>query len=141
MPKINVYLPDDLAEDVRKHELPVSAICQAALKKEIEKVQTKETTGMEEITVDLGDQGRSWRESFVGRWLVHEHPGVEVLGIALTKRGKFAVYTYNDLHGVGFLDVYDSLAEIAQDNDRFPEELIAEAAGELGEDYVIRRDI
>ena len=31
MPKINVYLPDDLAEAVRAAELPVSAICQRAL--------------------------------------------------------------------------------------------------------------
>jgi ATP-dependent Clp protease ATP-binding subunit ClpC len=31
MPKINVYLPDDLAEQVRAAKLPVSAICQAAL--------------------------------------------------------------------------------------------------------------
>lgn len=32
MPKINVYLPDDLAAEVRQRALPVSAICQAALR-------------------------------------------------------------------------------------------------------------
>jgi ATP-dependent Clp protease ATP-binding subunit ClpA len=31
MPKISVYLPDDLAERVREAQLPVSSICQAAL--------------------------------------------------------------------------------------------------------------
>src|SRR4051794_38209363 len=31
MPKINVYLPDDLAAAVREAGLPVSAICQRAL--------------------------------------------------------------------------------------------------------------
>jgi ATP-dependent Clp protease ATP-binding subunit ClpA len=31
MPKISVYLPDDLAERVRNAQLPVSSICQAAL--------------------------------------------------------------------------------------------------------------
>ncbi len=31
MPKINVYLPDDLAEAVREAGVPVSAVCQAAL--------------------------------------------------------------------------------------------------------------
>jgi ATP-dependent Clp protease ATP-binding subunit ClpC len=31
MPKINVYLPDDLAEAVKEADMPVSAICQAAL--------------------------------------------------------------------------------------------------------------
>jgi ATP-dependent Clp protease ATP-binding subunit ClpA len=33
MPKINVYLPDDLAEAVREAQLPVSGICQAALER------------------------------------------------------------------------------------------------------------
>src|SRR5438045_3375467 len=31
MPKINVYLPDDLAEAVRASGVPVSAVCQRAL--------------------------------------------------------------------------------------------------------------
>ena len=31
MPKVNVYLPDKLAESVRAAELPISAICQRAL--------------------------------------------------------------------------------------------------------------
>src|SRR5437773_4736367 len=31
MPKINVYLPDDLAEAVREANIPVSAVCQRAL--------------------------------------------------------------------------------------------------------------
>lgn len=32
MPKINVYLPDDLAAEVKQAQLPVSAICQRALR-------------------------------------------------------------------------------------------------------------
>ena len=35
MPKINVYLPDDLATAVREAHLPVSAICQAALERAV----------------------------------------------------------------------------------------------------------
>jgi post-segregation antitoxin (ccd killing protein) len=31
MPKINVYLPDDLAAAVRAADVPVSAVCQPAL--------------------------------------------------------------------------------------------------------------
>jgi post-segregation antitoxin (ccd killing protein) len=31
MPKINVYLPDDLATAVRAANIPVSAVCQKAL--------------------------------------------------------------------------------------------------------------
>lgn len=38
MPKINVYLPDALAEAVREAQLPVSSICQAALETAIQRV-------------------------------------------------------------------------------------------------------
>src|SRR3954452_20250865 len=33
MPKINVYLPDELATAVKEAQVPVSAICQAALER------------------------------------------------------------------------------------------------------------
>ena len=39
MPKINVYLPDALAEAVKEAQLPVSSICQAALETAIQRVQ------------------------------------------------------------------------------------------------------
>jgi ATP-dependent Clp protease ATP-binding subunit ClpC len=38
MPKINVYLPDELAAAVKDADLPVSAICQAALQKAVSDV-------------------------------------------------------------------------------------------------------
>jgi ATP-dependent Clp protease ATP-binding subunit ClpC len=38
MPKINVYLPDDLAEAVRDAQVPVSAICQTALQRAVRDV-------------------------------------------------------------------------------------------------------
>jgi ATP-dependent Clp protease ATP-binding subunit ClpA len=37
MPKINVYLPDDLAEAVRAARIPVSAVCQRALEDALQK--------------------------------------------------------------------------------------------------------
>jgi ATP-dependent Clp protease ATP-binding subunit ClpA len=45
MPKINVYLPDDLAEAVRETGVPVSAICQRALDRAVRRV-----TALREIT-------------------------------------------------------------------------------------------
>ena len=39
MPKINVYLPDALADAVREAQLPVSSICQAALESALQQVQ------------------------------------------------------------------------------------------------------
>jgi ATP-dependent Clp protease ATP-binding subunit ClpA len=38
MPKINVYLPDDLAAAVREAQLPVSGVCQAALERAVRDV-------------------------------------------------------------------------------------------------------
>jgi ATP-dependent Clp protease ATP-binding subunit ClpA len=38
MPKINVYLPDELAEAVKYAQIPVSAICQAALERAVREV-------------------------------------------------------------------------------------------------------
>lgn len=38
MPKVNVYLPDDLAESVKDAGLPVSAICQRALEQSVKRV-------------------------------------------------------------------------------------------------------
>ncbi|WP_250037059.1 Clp protease N-terminal domain-containing protein [Paractinoplanes maris] len=40
MPKINVYLPDDLAEAVRETGVPVSAICQRALDQAVRRITT-----------------------------------------------------------------------------------------------------
>lgn len=40
MPKINVYLPDDLAAAVKAADLPVSAICQKALREAVVLVST-----------------------------------------------------------------------------------------------------
>lgn len=38
MPKINVYLPDDLAEAVRETNVPVSAVCQRALEQAVRRI-------------------------------------------------------------------------------------------------------
>jgi ATP-dependent Clp protease ATP-binding subunit ClpC len=38
MPKINVYLPDDLAEAVRVSGIPISAVCQRALEEAVRRV-------------------------------------------------------------------------------------------------------
>ena len=38
VPKINVYLPDELAEAVRDAHIPVSAVCQAALERSVREI-------------------------------------------------------------------------------------------------------
>src|SRR6478752_5746313 len=44
MPKINVYLPDELAAAVKDADLPVSAICQSALQKAVGDVTSARAT-------------------------------------------------------------------------------------------------
>lgn len=51
MPKINVYLPDELAEAVKESGVPVSAICQRALEQAVRRV-----TAIRETTLGDTDQ-------------------------------------------------------------------------------------
>ncbi|HJQ45772.1 MAG TPA: Clp protease N-terminal domain-containing protein [Amycolatopsis sp.] len=52
MPKINVYLPDDLAERVKATGVPVSAICQRALEQSVRRVTTIRATVLGDLEVD-----------------------------------------------------------------------------------------
>jgi ATP-dependent Clp protease ATP-binding subunit ClpA len=52
VPKINVYLPDDLAQAVREMEVPVSAICQRALEASVRRVTAIRQATLGEVTLD-----------------------------------------------------------------------------------------
>ncbi|HEX4703332.1 MAG TPA: Clp protease N-terminal domain-containing protein [Pseudonocardiaceae bacterium] len=52
MPKINVYLPDDLAEAVKEAGLPVSPICQRALEAAVRRVAGIRETARLDLTLD-----------------------------------------------------------------------------------------
>ncbi|TCO48820.1 Clp protease N-terminal domain-containing protein [Actinocrispum wychmicini] len=49
MPKINVYLPDDLAEAVKESGVPVSAICQRALEQSVKRVSAIRAVALAEL--------------------------------------------------------------------------------------------
>ncbi|GAA5200534.1 hypothetical protein GCM10023322_78570 [Rugosimonospora acidiphila] len=49
MPKINVYLPDELAEAVRDSGVPVSAICQRALEQAVRRVTAIRETALGDL--------------------------------------------------------------------------------------------
>src|SRR5690348_14567617 len=55
MPKINVYLPDDLAEAVREARLPVSAVCQRALEDALRQTTAASETARSFEQPDDGD--------------------------------------------------------------------------------------
>jgi ATP-dependent Clp protease ATP-binding subunit ClpC len=50
MPKINVYLPDDLAEAVREAGIPVSAVCQRALEYAVRRVTAIRETALTDLS-------------------------------------------------------------------------------------------
>ena len=47
MPKINVYLPDELAQAVKEAGVPVSAVCQRALEQAVRRVTAIRETALE----------------------------------------------------------------------------------------------
>lgn len=49
MPKINVYLPDELAEAVKASGVPVSAVCQRALEQAVRRVTAIRQTALGEL--------------------------------------------------------------------------------------------
>jgi hypothetical protein len=100
---------------------------------------------MADITVEVGDRNDNrWDEVFTGRWLIE--PSDEnrfgqdagaAYGIALTKRGKIAVYCFHvNERFPPSLDVVDSLDDLD-----LAEEALAMAAAAMGEKRVVRRDI
>lgn len=52
MPKINVYLPDDLADAVRDTGVPVSAVCQRALEQAVRRITAIRDTTLAELDAD-----------------------------------------------------------------------------------------
>ncbi len=52
MPKINVYLPDDLADAVKEMGVPVSAICQRALEASVRRVTAIRKAALGDVTLD-----------------------------------------------------------------------------------------
>ena len=144
MPEVKVDLPDELAEQVRKRDLPVSAICQRALRAEVSHLLTIEQAAG--IIVQVGEPAVDM--GFRGRWLVEPHPdrtqaGLEegaYWGVALTKRGRIAVYrAHVNKEQPASLSDYDTLDNAIADD--LPEGIIAMAKKALGEADVVWRDI
>lgn len=148
MPKINVYLPDDLADEVRRYQLPVSAICQQALLERISKMKaTTDAPGFTTLTVETGDERRR-TEKFTGYWVIE--PGDDqrssdpqadagtCYGVARTAKGRVAVYTYHVNDGFpAVLRAYDDIDDAIADG--LPWDIADRFRGEEGQ--VVYRDI
>jgi ATP-dependent Clp protease ATP-binding subunit ClpC len=93
MPKINVYLPDDLAESVKEAGLPVSAICQRALEQSAKRVSAIRAVVLGDLS---GEDPTAGLTSFTQR-------ARDVLKLAITAardRGAVEVGTSDVLHGL-----------------------------------------
>ena len=144
MPTINIDLPEELANKVKAWDLPVSAICQRALRAEISHRQPiEQAVG---IIVQVGSPAVDI--GFRGRWLVEPdadktQAGLEegaYWGVALTKRGRIAVYrAHVNKEWPASLSDYDTLDNAIEDD--LPEGIIAMAKKALAEGHVIWRDI
>lgn len=143
---MNISVPDELAEQVRTLKIPISETCQRALRNAVESATLRDTSGMSEITVEVGDPPA--KVGFIGRWLIEPDPGRHTLGgmyygVALTQRGRIAVYAAHAARALrAALNDFDSLSE-AEKSGALPSEAASVAAGRLAttEDRVIWRDI
>ncbi len=93
MPKINVYLPDDLAEAVKESGVPVSAICQRALEQSVKRLNAIRAAA-------LGDM--SGTDLTVGLTNFTQRAR-DVITLALTRareRGVVEIGTQDFLHGL-----------------------------------------
>jgi Post-segregation antitoxin CcdA len=146
--RMNISVPDDLAAAVRELDLPISAVCQAALRAEVDNiVAVAKGASMRPITVETGEPAVTQR--FTGRWLVEpDREGTRsrdardkdaYWGVALTRRGRFAIYVaHRDDRWPARLNDYDTLDEAFK---HAPRDIIDRAAAELGETQVVWRDI
>jgi hypothetical protein len=149
VPKVNVYLADTLAEQVRSLQLPVSAICQRALAQEVHRMDALQKLNgkIELLEVDMRDEERSWEISFDGVWLIGPGDGVRSsdeyadagaeFSVALTRKGQLAVYVRhcNDRWAPTF-NVFPTL-----DDAELPDDIAALVASDLGIHRPIYMDI
>lgn len=57
MPRLQVYLPDELYEQLKSHDLPASELLQTAVRAELERRQASDATDryLAELTADVGE--------------------------------------------------------------------------------------
>jgi hypothetical protein len=135
----------------------VSGLIADALRRYVEEEEQKEQMDMETIEVELaGRRGFGWEETsydaqFVGQWLLNPdpdetrtgEPGYDAgayYGVALTQRGKIAVYVRHCNDGFApELHTYSSFEEAERDGE--PADILAMASGAMGAGYVRKLDI
>ena|SRR5215831_7906021 len=145
--RMNISVPDTLAQEVRERNLPISAVCQRALSAEVDRLRSLETAREEMGPIEVMVGPADLRVGFTGRWLIDEsftdeegYDAAAYWSVAQTQKGRIAVFKEHasDMYPPQ-LDDYDSLDQAAKDG--VPEDIIQKAATVLGEHRVLWRDI
>lgn len=137
---MTIYVPDDLAADVKTElgDSNVSAICQDALRAELDRVRARAKITEEGFArVEAYDSKRDREIAFQGREIGYASHWDQTA--YLTPKGAIAVYSAER----GELWTYTDYQEFLGDPDEpnHPDEMIAQVADALGEKYVEELDI
>ena len=131
MPKINVYLPDDLAAAVRAADVPVSAVCQRALADAVQVIQ-KARKGIAALRNPQFDPGS--HPQFAARLVNRMTPRLRQ-ALALARDASATTHLVTTRHLLlGIVDEHDNMAvrllqSLGQDVD-----MIRDAAEQLDSD-------
>lgn len=154
MPNKTIYVREtdmELWEKAEEHAgKSLSSLLTEALRHYLEEIESRED-GMEAIVVWLGEGELAREAEFVGRWLLEpdedetrtgeaDHDAGAYYGVALTQRGKIAVYCAHCNDGwAPRLNVYDSFDDAGRNY--IPKDILASAASAAGMDYRQKMDI
>jgi ATP-dependent Clp protease ATP-binding subunit ClpA len=124
MPKINVYLPDDLADAVREAGVPVSAICQRALESAVRRMTAVRRAALDELDpARLADQMVAFTPRLVS---------VLALAVERAKAAGAATVTTGDLLAGTLAEGANLACQILQTMDVAPAVLTAPDTAEPG---------
>lgn len=132
---MTIYVPDDLAAEVKAElgDSNVSAICQTALRTELNRVRAHATIAEKGFErVEVFDEKRERDVAFQGRELGYTEYWEQTA--YLTPKGAIAVYSADKQQ----LWIYDSYPEFTGNA---PDDLLAQVADALGEKHVEELDI
>lgn len=139
---MTIYVPDELAAEVKAEmgDQNISAICQAALRKELDRVKARADLAAEGFErVQVYESRRRRNVAFKGRRLGEFGDDPYTWSVYLTPKNSIAVY-YDDSDDRSELDVYETYEQFIADKD-LPDELLASVANALGEEYAEELDI
>ena len=125
--RTTIYLPDDLAGQVKQANINVSAVCQEALRRELDMLETLKATAR--VEVELEERSVAFQGTEVA---YAEHKDTTFY---VTARGAVAVYSGENLS----LDLQPNFAAFAKEYVSWPQ--VSEVAEAMGEPFVEVLDI